>query len=57
MIHKYEILKTSPIFVDFIKSADRNDWVQAVKRTEMNKVFNVIQENGEMDVRLIDGHY
>lgn len=57
MIHKYEILKTSPIFVDFIKSADRNDWVQAVKRTEKNKVFNVIQENGEMDVRLIDGHY
>jgi hypothetical protein len=30
--------------------ADRVDWMNAVRRSEKTKVFNVIQESGKMDV-------
>lgn len=52
-----ELLKTAQILVDFIKLADRSEWLQAVKRTEKTKVFNLITESGEMDTRDIPPHH
>lgn len=50
---KEEILKTCQIFLDFIKFADRADWVNSVKRSNQTKVFNVIQHDGQMNVQSI----
>jgi len=52
-IHKSEIIKTSQIFVDFIKMPDRNEWINAVKRSQQTKIYNVIQQEGNMDVQPI----
>lgn len=52
-VHKSEVLKTSLSFFDFIKMQERNEWVNAVKAATKNKVFNIVQEDGEMDVRII----
>jgi hypothetical protein len=54
---KDELLKTAQILVDFIKLADRSEWLQAVKLTEKTKVFNLITESGEMDTRDIPPHH
>lgn len=52
-IHKSEILKTCQIFVDFIKVPDRNEWLNCVKRNQQTKVFNVVQDDGLMNVQPI----
>ena len=50
-IHRSEVLKSVQIFVDFIKLPDRLDCQNAMKRAEKVKVFNVVSDNGFMDVR------
>ncbi len=50
-IHKSETLKQVQIFVDFIKLSDRTDWITATKRVDKQKVFNVMTESGNMDVK------
>lgn len=50
-ILKNEVLKSVQIFVDFIKLADRSDWLNAIKRSANMKVFQVVSESGLMDVR------
>jgi hypothetical protein len=37
--------------VDFIKLSDRTDWITATKRVDKQKVFNVMTESGDMDVK------
>ena len=50
-IHKSEIIKTSQIFVDFIKMPDRNEWLNAVKRSQQTKIYSVVQQDGMMNVQ------
>ena len=52
-IHKSEILKTCQIFVDFIKIPDRQEWLNAVKKCQQTKIFNVVQDDGMMNVQAI----
>jgi len=39
--------------LDFIKLADRSDWINAIKRVDKLKYFTLVTHNGLLDVRYV----